>query len=66
MSRYSFNQKVWNSLEINSVIQNPNSGYGFENGLIFTDSSESEGRSFNFISTYTYKIPSSRFIYSRN
>ena len=48
------------------MIQNPNSGFGFENGLIFTDSSESEGRSFNFISSYTYKIPSSRFIYSRN
>ena len=27
------------------MIQSPTSGYGFEKGLVFTDSSESEGRS---------------------
>ena len=37
-------QKVWNSLEINNMIQSPNSGFGFENGLIFNNGSD--GKSF--------------------
>ena len=37
-------QKVWNSLEINNMIQSPNSGFGFEHGIIFNNGSE--GKSF--------------------
>ena len=37
-------QKVWNSLEINTMIQSPNSGFGFEHGIIFNNGSE--GKSF--------------------
>ena len=30
--------KVWNSLEINAMIQDPGSGYGYEAGILFEKS----------------------------
>ena len=38
-----FNQ-VWNSLEINEMITDPSSGYNYEGGLLFGESSSIRGK----------------------